>query len=79
MEDKREPQREAFKGLSAAMITLAKQRRPSAAVAPRLFLVHCSMAEASWLQKKDAVANPYLPDMPGCGEVESEITAGGAS
>ena len=79
MEDKRDAQRDAFKKLSAAIIALAKQRPPSSAIAPKLVLVHCSMADASWLQRSKDVENPYMPEMPGCGEVESEIAAGGAS
>ena len=63
-------QREAFKAVSAAQIALLDRMPPTADVAPRLYILHCSMAAADWVQATDAVANPYYgQDMKECGKV----------
>jgi RND family efflux transporter MFP subunit len=60
-------QRETFKALSTAVIKLADQAPPSAAVAPALAQFHCPMAQADWLQTGEEAANPYMADMRTCG------------
>lgn len=58
--------RDAFKPLSQSLIdNLSKYP----AVARSLHQVHCSMANASWLQTGDTILNPYLgKSMVHCGE-----------
>jgi hypothetical protein len=68
-------QREMFKGLSAAMISLADKSSPSPTVAPMLEQYHCPMAQAEWLQLTGETANPYLSDMPTCGTLTRKIPA----
>jgi Cu(I)/Ag(I) efflux system membrane fusion protein len=71
-----ERQREAFKTLSTRLIALADMLPPTRAVAERLFVLHCPMAPGDWLQKSDAVANPYYADsMKQCGSVVRTISA----
>jgi Cu(I)/Ag(I) efflux system membrane fusion protein/cobalt-zinc-cadmium efflux system membrane fusion protein len=66
--------RDSFKGASAAMVELATRAPPSRSVAARLFVVHCPMAQADWLQDREPVANPYFGrEMKGCGSVERTI------
>lgn len=65
--------RTAFKEVSAAAITLANSSPPSKTAIPGLYEVECPMAEASWLQRNDQVANPYLSDMKTCGEVKRAL------
>jgi len=58
--------REAFKPLSKSLIEYVS-KHPALAVSYRQ--VHCSMANADWLQKEPTVNNPYLgKEMPHCGE-----------
>lgn len=60
-------QRDRFKRVSAAQIALVKTLPPSDASG--LFLLHCPMAKADWLQKGDTPANPYYAsDMKECAE-----------
>lgn len=67
--------RTAFKPLSQSLIEYAS-RNPQVAGLYRQ--VHCSMADASWLQTNSVVNNPYLgKSMPHCGEfVKSAASAG---
>ena len=59
--------REAFKTLSEQMI---RYREIMPSVLSGTFVIHCSMANASWVQTTDLVANPYHgSSMPRCGEV----------
>lgn len=63
-------QRERFKALSAAVIAVAERTAPS----EKLFVLHCPMAGAEWLQTDEEVRNPYFgAEMPGCGEVRRAI------
>lgn len=72
-------QRELFKALSAATISLAKALRPSTAVGEELFVVHCPMSEADWIQTTSEIANPYFSDsMKQCGEITATIKPVGA-
>jgi hypothetical protein len=67
-------QRESFKKLSEAMIELTRSMAPSNALGAKLFVIHCPMAEARWIQKTDEVANPYFgSEMLECGEVTTTI------
>ncbi|MEZ5988258.1 MAG: efflux RND transporter periplasmic adaptor subunit [Planctomycetota bacterium] len=66
--------REAFEGLSAAVIALVHARPPSAAVGPALRRGYCPMVKASWLQLEPEVVNPYMgSDMLRCGTIEETI------
>lgn len=57
--------REAFKALSRPMAMWATMSKPKGVV-----VLFCSMARASWLQKKGEVRNPYYgSEMLTCGEV----------
>jgi len=66
--------RTAFKEVSAAAIALTRTSPPSKSAIPALYEVECPMAEASWLQRKDQVSNPYFSDMKTCGEVKRSFT-----
>lgn len=67
-------QREVFKKVSAAVISLADRTPPTAAAAPSLYVLHCPMAGADWLQATKGVANPYYAeDMKECGQVIRSI------
>ena len=71
-------QRKAFKPLSEATVALVSQVLPSKAVAQKLYVMHCPMADedrgANWLQANEVLANPYFPtSMKRCGEVKKEI------
>jgi len=58
--------REAFKPLSKSLIEYVS-KHPALAASYRQ--VHCSMANADWMQKESTVNNPYLgKEMPHCGE-----------
>lgn len=59
--------RERFKTLSQHMI---RYREIVPAVAGQTYVVHCSMANADWLQVTEEVSNPYHgSEMPRCGQV----------
>jgi RND family efflux transporter MFP subunit len=67
-------QREAFKKLSEAVIELTGHLSPSSAVAEKLFVFHCPMAKARWLQASEKTANPYFgSEMLECGDVTATI------
>jgi Cu(I)/Ag(I) efflux system membrane fusion protein len=67
-------QREGFKELSGRMIDLLRRVPATRAAAPRLFIIHCPMAHADWIQDSDEIANPYYGDvMPDCGAVKEVI------
>jgi membrane fusion protein, copper/silver efflux system len=69
-------QRKLFKELSEAAIALADRSPPSASVAPQLYVMHCPMVPADWLQASREVQNPYYSSsMKTCGEVRREIPA----
>jgi Cu(I)/Ag(I) efflux system membrane fusion protein len=70
-----EEQRKLFKALSDAVIAMVDRSPPTKAAVGRLFVVHCSMAPGTWLQRTNEVANPYYATaMKGCGEVQREIS-----
>jgi hypothetical protein len=69
--------REAFKGLSSAVIALVQTVPPSADASPALYEASCPMAKAHWLQPSKEIVNPYMgKEMLGCGEVEKKIEPG---
>lgn len=78
-----EPMRIAFKTVSSATVRLFAAARPTAAAlgADRLYVHHCPMAEADWLQTDAATQNPYYgSSMLECGAVRREVpltSAGG--
>jgi len=63
--------REAFKPLSAALITVLSAQK----VQPgRYFEAFCPMANASWIQAGKKISNPYFgASMAGCGEIRSPL------
>lgn len=64
-------QREHFMGLSANMISLAKQTHLSG---QPIYQDYCPMKKAYWLSGDSAVKNPFFGStMPGCGKVYSTI------
>lgn len=67
-------QRQAFKKLSGEVIELVRRAPASTSVAGKLFVLHCPMAEAEWIQDSGAVANPYWgSEMLECGAVTRTI------
>lgn len=67
-----EGQRKKFEALSAAMIAFAEKAAP----AKKLYVIHCPMKKADWLQTDEKVRNPYLgKSMPDCGQVTRTIPA----
>lgn len=60
--------RAGFKVLSAPVVMWAKMAKPDG-----IYVIHCGMQKASWLQKNDTVRNPYHgSEMLGCGSVQSK-------
>lgn len=73
-------QREAFKAVSQRMIALSEAAPPSATVGEALYVMHCPMAKADWVQKDKEVANPYYAtDMKSCGALTKTIEARGGA
>jgi RND family efflux transporter MFP subunit len=63
-------QRDDFKKVSAALIAVLDHVPATSAMGPKLYIVHCPMAEAGWVQKTDEISNPYYgSEMHECGEV----------
>lgn len=57
--------RAAFKAVSGPMIELAKSQVGGE---KKIAVAYCPMADASWLQQGDVIANPYYgSEMPTCG------------
>ena len=66
--------RRAFAALSDLVIRLAERQPPSHKLVPRLFIARCTMAPGSWLQRGEAIANPFYADsMKSCGEIVGSI------
>jgi membrane fusion protein, copper/silver efflux system len=71
-------QREAFKLLSNDVIGLIDRNPPSAAVAPNLYVLYCSMENGYWVQDTQEKANPYYATkMKTCAELKRTIASGG--
>lgn len=69
-------QRKLFAPLSEAVIAMAKVCPPSTSIAEKLFVMHCPMKKATWLQTSEKVANPYYAtEMKQCGEVKQTLEA----
>lgn len=51
--------RAQFAQLSAAMRTIIAHQRPNRQRWPKLFIYHCPMAQADWIQPGEKTANPY--------------------
>jgi Cu(I)/Ag(I) efflux system membrane fusion protein len=67
-------QREMFKKLSESVLELAERSPRAGRIAPTLYLAHCPMVDASWLQEGQEIANPYYATtMKSCGEVVRQV------
>jgi Cu(I)/Ag(I) efflux system membrane fusion protein len=66
-------QREQFKTLSAKTIAYLKAHPPAGL---ELYVAHCPMVDADWLQESKSVANPYYgSEMLTCGDITGQIKA----
>jgi multidrug efflux pump subunit AcrA (membrane-fusion protein) len=66
--------RRAFAALSDLVIRMAERQPPSTRLVPRLFIARCTMAPGSWLQRGEAIQNPFYADrMKTCGEIVGSI------
>ncbi len=66
--------RRTFAALSDLVIRLAERQPPSTKLVPRLYIARCTMAPGSWLQRAEAIANPFYADrMKTCGEIVGSI------
>ena len=63
--------REAFKPLSAALITAFSSQK---SISGQYYEAFCPMANASWIQVGKKISNPYFgADMLGCGEIRKPL------
>lgn len=66
-------QRKSFEGVSSAMIKTVRNITFNHAV---LYVQHCPMAKATWLNEKENIENPYYGSMMfDCGDVSETIPA----
>ncbi len=65
--------RDAFKAISADVISLLQQSPPSM----ELFIAYCPMVDAKWLTPAPEIHNPYSSDMPTCGSITGSIKPSG--
>ena len=64
---------ERYGELSKAFIALTDEFRPDSKKWPKLYVFHCPMAKAEWVQPTKTVANPYYGfKMRDCGELKAE-------
>lgn len=64
-------QRKSFEGISSAMIKTVRNISFNNAT---VYVQHCPMAKASWLNEKEAIENPYYGSMMfDCGDVAETI------
>lgn len=71
-------QRESFKSLSEAMISVVDAAPPSTTVGNPLYVMECPMAPGRWIQRTEHLANPYYAtDMKECGSHVKVIKTGG--
>ncbi len=64
-------QRKSFEGISYAMIKTLRNIKFNTAT---VYVQHCPMAKASWLNEKEAIENPYYGSMMfDCGDVTETI------
>jgi Cu(I)/Ag(I) efflux system membrane fusion protein/cobalt-zinc-cadmium efflux system membrane fusion protein len=67
-------QRKLFAKVSETAIELATRSPRTGELAPRVFVAHCPMVEARWLQASEVIANPYYATtMNACGEIERSL------
>lgn len=67
-------QREKLIPVSTAVLRLMLTHPPTASHTPTLYVMHCPMVNAHWLQTTEKLANPYYPNtMKECGEVQLTI------
>lgn len=72
-------QRKLFGAASEAAIELASRSPRAGDLAPRVFVAHCPMVKARWLQTEEEIANPYYATtMKTCGEIERSVPIPGA-
>jgi Cu(I)/Ag(I) efflux system membrane fusion protein len=71
--------RVSFKAVSQSLIHLLERARPSSKLGTTLFVHHCPMVEADWLQLDDATRNPYDTSMLQCGEVRRTLATADSS
>ena len=63
--------RKSFEGISYAMIKTVKSIKFNSAA---VYVQHCPMAKASWLNEKENIENPYYGSMMfDCGDVSETI------
>ncbi|MBI1827269.1 MAG: efflux RND transporter periplasmic adaptor subunit [Planctomycetes bacterium] len=66
-------QRDILKKISEQLIELVRASAPSGL---KLFVAHCPMVNADWLQESPKIGNPFLgKEMPSCGEITGTIEA----
>jgi hypothetical protein len=64
-------QRKSFEGISYAMIKTVRNIKFNNAI---VYVQHCPMAKASWLNEKENIENPYYGSMMfDCGDVTETI------
>ncbi len=64
-------QRKSFEGISYAMIKTVKNLKFNNAT---VYVQHCPMAKASWLNEKENIENPYYGSMMfDCGDVSETL------
>lgn len=64
-------QRKSFEGISYAMIKVIKSTKFNTNT---VYIQHCPMAKASWLNEKENIENPYYGKMMfDCGEVSETL------
>lgn len=64
-------QRKSFEGISSAMIKTVRNIKFNNAT---VYVQHCPMAKASWLNEKESIENPYYGSMMfECGDVSETI------
>ena len=64
-------QRKSFESISSAMIKTVRNIKFNSAI---VYVQHCPMAKASWLNEKENIENPYYGSMMfDCGDVTETI------
>ncbi len=66
-------QRKSFEGISSAMIKTLRSIKFNTST---VYVQHCPMAKASWLNEKEKIENPYYGSMMfECGDIAETITS----
>ncbi|MEZ5967332.1 MAG: efflux RND transporter periplasmic adaptor subunit [Planctomycetota bacterium] len=66
-------QRVEFKQVSASLLTLLERVPPSGKPGAQVYVHHCPMVEADWLQLDEDTRNPYDTSMLSCGTVRRAL------